>query len=86
MNKNTLIVCGGYLTAAANTVLRKTNVDICVVGEGEIAWVGILRKIQENISQGKNKFDIDELLKVKGIALLDENNNLKFSGYGERLS
>lgn len=86
INKNTLIVCGGYLTAAANTVLRKTNVDICVVGEGEIAWVGILKKIQENIDQGKNKIDKDELLKVKGVALLDENNHLKFSGYGERLS
>ena len=47
VNKNTIIVCGGYLTAAANTVLRKTEVDICVVGNGEIAWVGILKYVKE---------------------------------------
>ena len=42
VSPGTIIVCGGYLTAAANTVLHKTDVDICVVGDGEIAWVGLL--------------------------------------------
>ena len=32
------IVCGGALTAIANVVLRKTNVDLCVIGDGEIPW------------------------------------------------
>ena len=86
VNKKTLIVCGGYLTAAANTILRKTKVDICVVGDGEIAWVGILKHMKEHLNSGKNKLDIDKLLEVKGIALLDDNNNLKFSGYGQKLA
>jgi len=86
VNINTLIVCGGYLTAASNTVLRKTDVDVCVVGEGEIAWVGILNNIQENIKKNKNRIDKSELLKIKGVALLDESNELKFSGYGTRLA
>jgi len=85
VNKNTIIVCGGYLTAAANTVLKKTKVDICVVGNGEIAWVGILKFFKEYLKTGKSKWDNNKLLETKGIAILDENKNLKFSGYGETL-
>ena len=86
VNKHTLIICGGYLTAAANTILRKTEVDVCVVGDGEIAWVGILKFMKEHLETGKNKLDIDKLLKVKGIAILDENEDLRFSGYGQTLA
>ena len=86
MNPKTLIVCGGYLTAAANTILRKTEVDVCVVGDGEIAWVGILKFMKEHLEVGKNSLNIDKLLEVKGIAVLDDDKNLKFSGYGKRLS
>ena len=28
--------------------LKKSEVDICVVGNGEIAWVGILNFVQEH--------------------------------------
>ena len=86
VNQNALIVCGGYLTAAANTVLKKTNVDVCVVGDGEIAWVGILKYMKEHLKTGRNKFDINKLLEVKGIAVLDDNKNLKFSGFGQALA
>ena len=83
-NPEALIVCGGYLTAASNTVLKKTDVDVCVVGDGEIAWTGLL---DYSISQrGKNnKVNVEKLLKIRGIAVLD-NNELKFSGYGQTLS
>ena len=90
VNPGTLIVCGGYLTAAANTVLRKTDVDICAVGDGEVAWVGLLQFTKEHLESGKNKFDIDKLLEIKGIAILDDSKpeeaELRFSGYGKRLS
>ena len=91
VNPATLIVCGGYLTAAANTVLRTTDVDICVVGDGEVAWAGLLQFTEQHLSSGKNKINIDELLEIKGIAVLDEavaggHKELKFSGYGKRLS
>ena len=85
INKKTLVICGGYLTAAANTVLKKTEVDICVVGNGEIAWVGILKFSKDHFEKKKTKLDIDKLLEVKGIAVLDEKRNLKFSGYGQTL-
>ncbi len=87
VNKNSLVVCGGYLTAAANTVLRKTQVDVCVVGDGEIAWVGILNAVNSHLKTGNNnKLDIEQLLKIKGIALIDNDKNLKFTGYGQSLA
>ena len=86
VNKHTLIVCGGYLTAAANTILRKTEVDVCVVGDGEIAWVGILKYMKEHLKTGRKKLDINKLLEIKGITLLDDDKNLKFSGFGQALA
>ena len=50
------IVCGGALTAIANVVLRKTNVDLCVIGDGEIPWVEFLDYVKEN----DTKFDIEK--------------------------
>ena len=66
INKKTLIVCGGYLTSAANTILRKTEVDVCVVGDGEMAWVGILNYMKEHLSNGKNTLDVDKLFARSG--------------------
>ena len=37
------------------------------------------------MDQNDNKIDIEELLKVKGIAVLDNDKNLRFSGYGQSL-
>jgi anaerobic magnesium-protoporphyrin IX monomethyl ester cyclase len=85
VNSKILIVCGGYLTAAANTVLRKTDVDVCVVGDGEVAWVGLLNYVRKNKNRNK-KIYTDEMLEIKGIALVDENSELRFSGYGHTLS
>ena len=85
VSEDTLIVCGGYLTAAANTVLRKTHVDVCVIGDGEKAWVGILKYMKEHFNNGKNKLDIDKLKEVKGIAIIDDDKKLQFSGYGQKL-
>jgi radical SAM superfamily enzyme YgiQ (UPF0313 family) len=86
VNPKALIVCGGYLTAAANTILKKTNVDVCVVGDGEIAWVGILKYMKEHLKTGRNKLDINKLQEIKGIAILDDDKNLKFSGLGQALA
>ena len=86
VNPGTIIVCGGYLTAAANTVLRTTDVDICVVGDGEVAWAGLLKFTKDHIENGKNEIDIEKLLEIKGIAVLNHTGELKFSGYGARLS
>lgn len=75
------IIMGGSLSAAANLVLHKTDVDICVVGDGEIAWVEFLRYAEKNGRQ----FVYSELDNIAGLAYLDGKNILKFSGYGKSI-
>ena len=84
-NPRALIVCGGYLTSASDTVLRKTHVDVCVVGDGEIAWTGLLNYTRKSLTVNQ-KIRTDELLQIKGIAVLDQDDELQFSGYGHSLS
>jgi len=72
------IVLGGSLTASANLVLNKTNVDICIVGDGEIAWVNLLNYFKSN---GYN-FDKELLSGIAGLAYLDDEDRLIFTGYG----
>lgn len=78
---NALIVLGGSLTASSNLVLRKTETDICVVGDGEIAWVGLLDYAK---AHGRRK-DAAALSAIKGLAFLDEAGELRFTGYGQQL-
>lgn len=79
---DTLIVLGGSLTASANMVLRKTETDICVVGDGEIAWVGLLDYVK---THGRTK-NAAALQKIKGLAFLDDANELQFTGYGQQIA
>src|SRR3990172_3538018 len=58
------IVLGGSLTASSNLILRKTEVDICVVGDGEIAWVDFLDYVK---AHGRKK-DFNALGDITGLA------------------
>lgn len=74
------IVLGGSLTASANLVLRKTAVDICVVGDGEIAWVQLLERLRGRPrSRGLDRAALET---VTGLAFLDEAGELRNTGYG----
>ena len=57
---------------------------MCVVGNGEIPWVGILNYMQEHLNEKRNQLDFEKLSKIKGLSYLD-NGRLKFTGYGETL-
>ena len=39
-----------------------------------------------SLETGKNKLDVEKLLEVRGIAIIDDNDNLRFNNYGKRLS
>ena len=54
------------------------------MGNGEIAWVGLLDYYKKHLEVNKNVLDIEKLLQIKGIAIIDEDE-LKFSGYGDTL-
>ncbi len=75
------IVLGGSLTASSNLVLNKTDVDICVVGDGEIVWVDFLNYAKTN---GRN-WNHEALKNITGLAYLDEAGKLQFTGYGKAI-
>jgi|TARA_Y100000294_G_C8558305_1_gene338030 radical SAM superfamily enzyme YgiQ (UPF0313 family) len=77
------IVVGGHITASSHVLLHKTETDICVVGDGEIAFNKLIDYFKLNSTH--QKFDYDELRKIKGLAFLDENNKLKVTGFAEQL-
>ena len=71
------IVVGGNLAASAEVLLSKTETDICVVGDGEIAWVNFINYVNKH----KRQWDYEALDKIKGLCYLNETKELKFNGY-----
>jgi radical SAM superfamily enzyme YgiQ (UPF0313 family) len=77
---DTKIICGGALTSSANVILNKTGTDICVVGDGEIAWV----KLLDNLKTNNHQWNYNNLKTIKGLAYLHENEFI-FTGFGEKI-
>ncbi|HLB74597.1 MAG TPA: radical SAM protein [Sedimentisphaerales bacterium] len=72
------IVMGGNLAVCANVVLRKTEVDICVQGDGEIPWVEFL----DYVRRFSRQWNYEELSKIKSLSYIDEDGEMQFTGYG----
>jgi len=72
------IVMGGNLAVCANVVLRKTEVDICVQGDGEIPWVEFL----DYVKRFSGQWDYEELSKIKSLSYIDGDGEMQFTGYG----
>jgi len=77
------IVVGGHLTGSANVLLRKTETDICVVGDGEIPFVKLLDYFK--LHPTCRQLDHTGLHQIKGLAFIDENNKIKVTGNAEQL-
>ena len=77
------IVVGGHLTGSSNVVLRKTETDICVVGDGEIPFVKLLDYFK--LYPTRQQLDYTELYNIKGLAFIDKNNKFKITGNAEQL-
>ncbi|MDP7195288.1 MAG: radical SAM protein [SAR202 cluster bacterium] len=78
------IVAGGHLTSSAKVVLNKTEVDICVTGDGEIPFVKLLDYFK--LHPTRRQFDCTRLNQIKGLAFTDENNKFKLTGSAEQLT
>ena len=63
------IIVGGHITGSAHVVLKKNDVDVCVVGDGEICFVKLLDYIKKNYD--RKKIDYKILNEIKGLAFLD---------------
>jgi anaerobic magnesium-protoporphyrin IX monomethyl ester cyclase len=80
-NPHSLILLGGHMAATANTILRKTNVDICILGDGEKSFVNIIKYVKTNGAIIKP----NELLKIRGLAFINNEKEMEFTGYGEQI-
>ena len=77
------IIVGGHITGSAHVVLKKNDVDVCVVGDGEICFVQLLDYIKSNYDRKKINYEVFN--KIKGLAFLDNKNNFKLTGYGDQI-
>jgi anaerobic magnesium-protoporphyrin IX monomethyl ester cyclase len=81
VSPRTIIVCGGNLAASSEILLRKTDVDICVVGDGEITFrelISIAEDSPDFSSTWRSKGLFSE---VSGLAFLDTDNEFVFTGF-----
>jgi radical SAM superfamily enzyme YgiQ (UPF0313 family) len=76
---DSFIVLGGNMAVCANLCLRKVGVDVCAIGEGEKTWVSLLDYVKQN----NGKKNIDALKNIKGIAFLNEEDEMELTGTGE---
>lgn len=72
------IVLGGVLAAVAETIIYKTEVDLCIVGDGEIAWVNFLNYVKGNHTN--KDWDYARLNQIKGLCFINEKGELIFNG------
>ena len=78
---NSWIVMGGNLSASSEAVLKSTEVDITVVGDGEIAWVKILDHVQKYPDRNNHETKA-KLIDIKGVAFLDQKGVINLNGFG----
>ncbi|MBF0093083.1 MAG: B12-binding domain-containing radical SAM protein [Alphaproteobacteria bacterium] len=74
----TLIVCGGNLASAANLLLNRAHIDLCVPGEGEMVFHNIVERARTT----RRPPDFKD---IQGIVLLDADGELFHTGIPEQL-
>ena len=75
---NARIVVGGNLAASAEILHRLADVDICVIGEGEVIAVNLMRALEK--CRGI-PLDYDALSQVRGITYVQPDGEMNFTGY-----
>lgn len=82
VSPDTVQILGGNLAASAEVILKKTYIDFCVLGDGELI-------IQELINELKTKkFSVQDksnFKKIKGIAFLEEGSFIS-TGFAKALA
>jgi anaerobic magnesium-protoporphyrin IX monomethyl ester cyclase len=72
------IILGGNLAASAEILLRKTGVDFCAIGEGEVTFLNFLKRLQTT----RRKGDFHD---VPGLAFLADDGALINTGFEKAL-
>jgi len=83
VSSKTIIIVGGNLAASAEILLRFSNIDFCVVGDGEFIIQDLVLLIKKLIK--KDKIIDKSLFKnTLGIAFIDNEDKFFFAGFGRR--
>ncbi|MDD5240739.1 MAG: radical SAM protein [Sulfuricella sp.] len=80
VSPKTVVIVGGNLAASAEILLRKCEVDFCVVGDGELVIQNLFKVLYQK------PLNYDLLRETKGICFLDERDQFCFTGFGPRPS
>ena len=80
VSPKTVIVVGGNLAVSAEILLRKCEVDFCVVGDGERIIQDLVRELD------KKRWDCERMKAISGICFLDRNGQFQFTGYRSPLT
>ena len=80
VSPQTTIIVGGNLAASSEILLRKCEVDFCVVGDGELIIRDLIRVLYER------PLNYQRLKATKGICFIDDNDQFCFTGYGAKYS
>ncbi len=79
----TRVIVGGNLAATHEVLLRKCEIDICGIGEGEKVMLALVQYFDKH----RDFFPAtDELKSIQGIAYLDEKGQVVHTGTGELLA
>ena len=70
--EKTIIVGGPHPTTSYNEVLEDKNIDMCVIGEGEVTLTEIIEKFIKN---NRKKLSYDDLINIDGIAFSEKTVN-----------
>ncbi len=76
------IIVGGNVTGSAHILLKKTETDIAVVGDGEIPFLKLLKFFEDNLKRDLEK--LDQIKNIPGLVFLDEGK-ICFTGFAEQL-
>ncbi|MFA6355666.1 MAG: radical SAM protein [Candidatus Omnitrophota bacterium] len=79
----TKIILGGNMAAAYEVILRKCQIDVCVVGEGEKVLLNLVRHLEKCGGLDPASKGLSE---IKGIAFLGPDNACKFTGHESLIS
>ena len=69
-----LIVGGPHPTTSFNEVLKDSNIDACVIGEGEVTLSEIISSMMKKNNQ---KLSCKDLKTINGLAFIDKDQKKK---------
>ena len=67
-----LIVGGPHPTTSFNEVLKDSNIEACIIGEGEVTLSEIVSSMIKNNNQ---RLSCEDLRKINGLAFIDKQDN-----------